>query len=389
MGNEIMKRDESINLPSIDIQSENELQIASSGALAIQEIQAAIVVAKRFPRNFDDVWSKVMKSCKRKSLAEKAAYSYPRGGSQISGPSVYLARVIAGQYGNLRFGVDILRDDEGSRLIRGWCWDVENNSKVHFDDDFKKLVYRKKEGWIVPDERDLRELTNKRGAILMRNAIYNIIPRDLIEDALAQSALTLRSEIRDPDGEKKHLILELDKIGVTVPMVNTYLGHTVWDTDDIVELKGILNAIKDGTTKRDDYFGSKAEPERGTLDINAMKAGDPATHRAHPEPPKKIQPEPAQETATEIAPQSAESTPNAPVEAEDEPPFNLEAAKKAANDIAFEAYSKGKVSTPNYNAVLNMIDMAKTPEDITNAGKALETAMKAMAEASKPAPKRK
>jgi len=273
----------------IAIRSNRELQIASEGAYAIQEVQATIIVAKRFPRDLNQVWQNVMRFCQRKTLAKMATYSYPRGGSTISGPSVYLARVIAGCFGNLRFGVDILRDDEDSRLIRGWCWDIETNSKVSFDDDFRKLIFRKKEGWIKPDERDLRELTNRRGAILMRNAIFNLIPRDLVEDAMAQAKQTLKSQIKDPDGEKKRLILELDKLGITVQMINDYLGHTNWDKNDIVEVQGIVNMIKDGAAKRDDYFGAANNNEKtsnGSLKLENMKAGDPNEHQGY-EPEKK------------------------------------------------------------------------------------------------------
>jgi hypothetical protein len=366
MGNELIKQ-ESANLPSIDIQSDNELQIASSGAYAIQEVQAAIIVAKRFPRNYDDVWSKVMKSCKRKSLAEKAAYSYPRGGSTISGPSVYLARVIAGNYGNLRFGVDIMRDDEDSRLIRGWCWDVETNSKVHFDDDFKKLIFRKgKNGqqgqWIIPDERDLRELTNRRGAILMRNAIYNIVPRDLIDDALAMAMSTMKSSIKDPDGEKKRLILELDKIGVTVSMVNIYLEHDVWNLDDIAELQGILNAIKSGTTKREDYFGANPEPEHGTLDIDKMKAGDPATHQGHEVMMKSSK---LEEIIPEKEVETKEPDPNELISAEDKAELYKEEK---------ELYEDGKILTRNHKIISDAIDKAKTLTDVDNIRKTIKSA---------------
>ncbi|BEI75849.1 hypothetical protein Rumi2_11580 [[Ruminococcus] torques] len=51
-----------------------------------QEVQGAMVIAKRFPRDEVESFNRIMQSCKRKSLAESAMYEYPRGGTKVSGP---------------------------------------------------------------------------------------------------------------------------------------------------------------------------------------------------------------------------------------------------------------------------------------------------------------
>lgn len=272
--------------PAIDLDSSNELQVAPTAARELAEIQASMVLAKRFPRQYQTCWSKLMEACKRAALAKEAAYSFPRGKATVTGPSVNLARVAAQCYGNIRFGLDVLRDDDETILIRGWAWDIENNLKSTADDNFKKLIYRKKGGWQKPDERDLRELVNRRGAILKRNCLLEILPRDLVEDALGQCRKTLKSGIKDPKGEGKRLILSFQDYGVDVEMLNDYLGHDTWDADDIMKLTDVLNALKDGAAKRADYFeagASKPEepPKNGTLDPETMKAGDPADHQGH------------------------------------------------------------------------------------------------------------
>lgn len=47
-----------------------------------QEVQGAMVIAKRFPRDEVESFNRIMQSCKRKSLAESAMYEYPRGGNK-------------------------------------------------------------------------------------------------------------------------------------------------------------------------------------------------------------------------------------------------------------------------------------------------------------------
>ena len=167
----------STELATTHIEPGGELLAASQSAAAIQEIQAAVVLAKKFPRDYDKAWANLMKACERKTMAEAASYAYPRGGATVNGPTVNLARVAAQCYGNIRFGLDILRDDQEVMLIEGWGWDIENNIRVTAQDRFKKLIYRKKGGWQVPDERDLRELVNRRGAILVRNCLLQVLPR--------------------------------------------------------------------------------------------------------------------------------------------------------------------------------------------------------------------
>ena len=53
--------------------------------------------------------------------------------------------------------------------------------------------------WTVPDERDLRELTNRRGAICVRNAILALVPPDLVEDAMATADQTLEALLAEQD----------------------------------------------------------------------------------------------------------------------------------------------------------------------------------------------
>ena len=60
-----------------------------------QEVQAAMVIAKRFPRNEVDSFNRILRSCQRKSLAETATYEYPRGGAKVTGPSIRLAEAMA------------------------------------------------------------------------------------------------------------------------------------------------------------------------------------------------------------------------------------------------------------------------------------------------------
>jgi len=262
-----------------------ELAVTAQQAMARHEIEGSLIIANRFPRNEDGAFEKVMKSCGRFAFASLACYSYPRGGQQIEGASVNLAREVARCWGNIRFGADIVHDDEESRTVRGWAWDLETNTKETQDATFKKLVYRRKGGWIKPDERDLRELTNKHSAIAVRNCLIHLVPPDLIDEAKRAAKATLQKGIaEDVDGHRKRMIRAFSTLGVSVEDVELYLGHPLRQAtaEEIAKLRTVYKSISDGNSIWAEYVADK-QPEavNGGATIDDLKGAKPT------EPPAK------------------------------------------------------------------------------------------------------
>lgn len=246
-----------------------ELAPSHGESAARYEMEGAIIVAKRFPRNEDKAFESLTKSCGRLSFAQDATYSFPRGDQTVEGPSVYLAKEGARVWGNIRFGADIISDDESSRHVRGWAWDMETNTKVTADDSFAKLIYRKKGGWQKPDERDLRELTNRRAAILIRNCILSLLPSDLIDDAIRTAKQTLEKGVASNiDASRKQCIVAFSSIGVSVEDLEKYLGHKVGQSTpkEIADLRTVYKSISDGNSKWTDYVADQpAAPSTGPV----------------------------------------------------------------------------------------------------------------------------
>ena len=287
--------------------SGNELATTGAAAKEQHEIQAAITIAKRFPRNEAACFQKLMLAAARPSFAEDAAYSFPRGDTEVTGPSVNLAREAARIWGNIRYGLYVVRDDEDSRLIRGFAWDVETNTKVEVEDDFKKLIQRKVKGgkpgetiWLIPDERDLRELTNRRGAILLRNAILQVLPKDLIEDALFTCGQALeKSAGENPEAARKRLLVDFGSINVSVEQIERKIGHPFAQSTpkELAELRGICKSIQDGHTTWAEYTKEEKPAEKSSAQSDAL-ADAQAKLRAQREAPKK----PVEEAKEEAPP---------------------------------------------------------------------------------------
>lgn len=253
------KTKETTALATID-RADTELAVTSQQAMAQKEIEAAIIVAQRFPRNEEACRSRVIASCERHAFAALAVYGFPRGGTMIKGPSVNLAREAARCWGNIRYGVDVVNDDDESRTIRAWAWDCETNTRRSLDATFKKLIFRKKGGWQKPDERDLRELTNKHGETAVRNCLLHLLPPDLVDDALSACEATMRKDASaNPGQARKRLVDAFRTIGVTVDDIEAHLGHPVRQLtpDEVTKLRAAWKSISDGNSTWSEYAKPK------------------------------------------------------------------------------------------------------------------------------------
>lgn len=250
------------------------------------EIQSAIIAAKKFPRKEQAAFARAVRSFERVSMAEAATYGFPRGGKQITGPSVDCARELARCWGNIRYGLRVIAQTNDRMHIKGYALDLETNSYVEAEDEFSKLIQRKVDSpqgkitkWVEPDERDLRELTFRRGAILVRNCILQILPPDLVDNVLSVATQTLakfaKNELKEnPEDAVKRIVLLFDRIGVTVGMLEEYLSHplNIVTAEELASLRQIGKAIADGAAKREEFFilTPEATPQ-GTTVAETMK----------------------------------------------------------------------------------------------------------------------
>lgn len=268
------------------------------------EIQAAITVAVGMKRNETAARDRLMESCKRSLFADKAQYAFKRGRKKdargrfvdniISGPSVHLAREAARLWGNIRSGFSPVTDDDEQRTIEAWAWDLETNTKVSASTTFRKLIKRG-DSWIVPDERDLREMTNRHAAILKRNCILELIPPDIIDEARAQCEAALESETK---ANKKATVTKLIKafaaINVTDEQLAAYLEHPLdkCSTEEVTTLRKIYRSIMDGNTSWKDYEKSSDKSDDEARD-NGIGLEDLAPETKDEKPQPKAEPEPA------------------------------------------------------------------------------------------------
>lgn len=253
----------------------------TSQAREVAEIQAAMVIAKRFPRDEMAATDRILRSCTRPTLAESALYSYARGGSDVTGPSIRLAEAIAQEWGNIRFGFrEVSRgiDDRGRRYsdIEAFAWDMERNT-------YKPLVFQvahwrdtKQGGYALKDERDIYELTANMAQRRVRACILAIIPGDVVEAAQTQCEETLNSKAdTSPEGLKK-LVEAFKAFKVTQGQIEKKNQCRLEATRpaQVVQLRKVYNSLRDGMSKPEDWFpvDTTAQDELNRIAKEGVKA---------------------------------------------------------------------------------------------------------------------
>jgi len=229
-----------------------------------------LVIAQHRPRNEQTAYDNIMIATKRPSFASKARYIYPRGGQNITGPSVNLAREIARCWGNIESGSRVTERTDTHSTIQGWAWDLQTNSIKTESTVIENKIFRKNKGWLRPDERDYAELVGRNGAKLERNAILRIVPTDIVEDAMEGARKTLE-DVAAGDGKaglsRRQWISALTSNyaahSVTVTQLEAHVGCPLGEMtkEHAAELQGMLQSISDGAATARELFPPPAPKE--------------------------------------------------------------------------------------------------------------------------------
>jgi hypothetical protein len=227
-----------------------------------QEVQAAMIIAKKFPRDEVEAFNRILKSCQRKSLAEQSMYEYPRGGQKVTGLSIRLAEALAQNWGNLDYGIIELEQKNGESQVMAYAWDLETNTRQSKIFSVPHVRTSNKYGnKALTDPRDIYETVANQGARRLRACILGVIPGDVIDSAIEQCELTLKGANPEPliDRVRKMVKIFEDKFSVTKEMLEETIGcnSEAFSESDFMRLRNIYGSLKDGMSKREDYFKIK------------------------------------------------------------------------------------------------------------------------------------
>lgn len=240
-----------------------------------QEVQAAMVVAKKFPRNERASADRILAACSRETLARDAAYEYPRGGETITGPSIRLAEALAQNWGNIDFGIIELEQKNGESQVMSYAWDLETNTRQSKIFTVPHMRQTKNGSYPLKDPRDIYEMVANQGARRLRACILGVIPGDVVDMAMRQCELTLKSNKAPLEERIKNMVDAFQNdFGVGAEALRNYIGKNVeaFSETDVIRLGKVYRSLKDGVIGSDYFMDKLQPPAEEPQDSSALSA---------------------------------------------------------------------------------------------------------------------
>jgi hypothetical protein len=262
----------------------------------VAEVQAAMMIARSNPRDVVGSMDRILNACTRPTLAEKALYTYARGGTDVTGPSIRLAEAVAQQWGNISFGIRELEQTPAASTVQAYAWDVETNTRREVTFQVPLVRHTKKGAYRLEDPRDIYEMVANQGARRLRACILAVIPGDVIEAAVEQCENTLHAKADvGPDAQAK-MVAAFKEFGVTKEMIEARIQRRLdaIQPAQMVALKKVFLSLRDGMATAGEFFelpvAVEADKSAAASRTDALKSKLKAT-AAPAEPSEPAEPE--------------------------------------------------------------------------------------------------
>lgn len=248
------------------VEDSNETILDAGTALtaaAKAEIDVQISTAKRYPRSIASFRKTAMElATMDEDTAATMFYCLPRGGKKIEGPSARLAEVVGSTWGNLRYGAQIVSIGDKFLTAEGACHDLETNNAA------KVQVQRRitdKQGKRFNDDM-IGVTANAAMSIALRQAIFKVVPFAFIKPIYEAARLCSIGKAKSMANKRAAAIDWFKKAGATEADVLAYLdrqGIEEITDDDLISLRGVVQAIKEGETTIEDALGREGKAVAG------------------------------------------------------------------------------------------------------------------------------
>lgn len=257
-----------------------EVMTVESGTVAMltkSEIDMQIATAHKYPRSISnfrrDVMSMVTMS---ESVAQECIYALPRDNKVIEGPSARFAEIVASAWGNSRSGARVV-DDKGDFVTsQGVFHDLQRNVAITFEVQ-RRIINSKGKRYSA----DMIGVTaNAACSIALRNAILRGVPKAFWAEMYEGARKTAMGEVQTLPNRRAEAFKLLQGYGISKEQILAKLGvpgEADITLEQLVILRGIVTAIKDGDTTPEQAFaadGSAATPKGAPDAAPAWSADD-------------------------------------------------------------------------------------------------------------------
>lgn len=268
------------------MQENEEIQVVRNDITTYEqsiraEVDIQVETAKKYPRDLKRfLENSRFAATHSEAAALKCGYTLPRGEKKIQGASVHLARILAQNFGNLRVAAKGLSISDTYVTAEAVCMDLENNVSVRVETRQKIIdKYGKRYNEDMINLTMLATISKAE-----RNAILHVIPSSFVDDIYLAAQQKLIGDVKDEkklDATRKKAMAEFKrKFNVDEKTILTYFGKEEieqLDAEDVVSLRGLYQALKDGDATVEGTFGTGDNPDGETVKKRADRFHDEAT----------------------------------------------------------------------------------------------------------------
>lgn len=220
---------------------------------AIAEAQGKMILARRFPRSMAEARAEFMEACADPEFAATAFYAVKNRGS---GPSIRFAEEIARCYGHMDYGHRELSRTEGKSEVEVYAWDMQKNNFSRRQITVEHVLDTQDGPRKLRNQGDIDNRIANIASKQARGRILALMPKALVAAGIARCKLTISGGGEKTIAQRVTAMVEaFSKFGVTPKHLQDHLGHPTDTTtvDELADLIGIYNAIKEGA-KASEYF---------------------------------------------------------------------------------------------------------------------------------------
>lgn len=249
-------------------------EIIDIGTLAVLqkgEIDSQVATAKQYPRSVKRFQTEALElATLNEEIANECLYALPRDGKTIEGPSARLAEIIASSWGNCRAGARVIEEGKEFVTAQGIFQDVEKNVVITYE--VKRRIVDKHGRRYKPDM--IGVTANAACSVALRNAVFKGIPKALWKNIYDSVRKIVAGDSKTLANRRAEALQYLQKLGATQEMVCKTLGVAGIEDiglDELVTLKGIATAIKEGETTVEQAFSVEKAETKTAQKTEALK----------------------------------------------------------------------------------------------------------------------
>jgi hypothetical protein len=247
--------------------------VESLSAVERAQVDSQVATARAWPRSITGALREATElATMDEDTAAECFYVLPRAGKRIEGPSIRLAEIMAYAWQHLRWDAAIESEDRTHITAVATCFDLERNVAVRIR---VKRRITKRNGTRYDDDM-IGVAGNAAISIALRNAIFRVIPHvftNRIYQLARQASIGKAGTMAQ---KRQNALAWFGKAGVSDEQVFAVLEVKGMDDigeDELIALRGLRTAIKEGETSVEQVF-RRHDVSDGSSELNEALTKD-------------------------------------------------------------------------------------------------------------------